>query len=328
MGSATDAEAWPPLPLEAWSDTAATLHRWLQIVGKIRLGHCAWINHWWHSTLYLTSRGLTTSPMFAGTRSFEIDLDFVDHRLNVTTADGARATLALEPEPVAAFHDRLMAALHGIGLEVRIHEMPNELPDAVPFPEDREHCAYDRDAVNRFWRILVQADRVMKTFRGRFIGKCSPVHLFWGALDMAVTRFSGRPAPRHPGGIPHLPDRVTREAYSHEVSSCGFWPGGRRSATRRSTPTRIRSRRDSPRGGRDPTARSTAPTCASSSCPTASSVRRAIPTRRCSTSSSRPMRRQRRWGSGIGTRSSVREGAFPESGPPVGDSHSAPSFDV
>ncbi len=226
MGSPTDDAAWPPLPLDAWSDTAATLHRWLQIVGKIRLGHCPWINHWWHSTLYVTARGLTTSPMFAGTRAFEIDLDFVDHELNVATADGARVTLPLTPESVAAFHDRLMAALRGIGLEIRIHETPNELPDAVPFPEDREHRAYDRDAVNRFWRILVQADRVMKAFRGRFIGKCSPVHLFWGALDMAVTRFSGRPAPEHPGGIPHLPDRVTREAYSHEVSSCGFWPGG------------------------------------------------------------------------------------------------------
>src|SRR4030095_3057598 len=139
--------------------------------------------------------------------------------------DGAHATLALEPESVAAFHNRLMAALGGIGLDVRIHETQNELAAAIPFPEDREHRAYDRDAVNRFWRVLVQADRVMKAFRGRFIGKCSPVHLFWGALDMAVTRFSGRPAPRHPGGIPHLPDRVTREAYSHEVSSCGFWPG-------------------------------------------------------------------------------------------------------
>ncbi len=224
--STADATAWPALPLAAWSDTAATLHRWLQIVGKIRLGHCPWINHWWHSTLYVTARGLTTSPMFAGTRSFQIDLDFIDHRLSVATSEGGYAPLALQPRSVAEFHDRLLDALAGLGLHVRIHETPNELPDAVPFPEDRAHRAYDRDAVHRFWRILVQADRVMKEFRGRFIGKCSPVHLFWGALDMAVTRFSGRPAPPHPGGIPHLPDRVTREAYSHEVSSCGFWPGG------------------------------------------------------------------------------------------------------
>jgi hypothetical protein len=225
MGSATDAAAWPPLPLEAWSDTATTLHRWLQIVGKIRLGHAPWINHWWHSTLYVTSRGLTTSPMFAGTRSFEIAFDFIDHVVDIVSSDAERAAVALEPQSVAVFHDRLMQALGELGIEARIHEKPNELPDAIPFPEDREHRAYDPDAVGRFWRVLVQADRVMKTFRGRFIGKCSPVHFFWGALDMAVTRFSGRRAPEHPGGIPHLPDRVTREAYSHEVSSCGFWPG-------------------------------------------------------------------------------------------------------
>ena len=224
MGT-TDGSAWPPLPLEAWSDTATTLHRWLQIIGKIRLGHCPWINHWWHSTLYVTARGVTTSPMFAGARSFQIDCDFIDHRLYVSTSDGGRGMLALEPQSVAEFHDRLMDALARLELRVHIHETPNELPDAIPFPEDREHRAYDRDAVDRFWRILVQADRVMKEFRGRFIGKCSPVHLFWGALDMAVTRFSGRTAPPHPGGVPHLPDRVAREAYSHEVSSCGFWPG-------------------------------------------------------------------------------------------------------
>jgi hypothetical protein len=218
-------DAWPPLPLDAWSDTATTLHRWLQIVGKIRLGHVPWVNHWWHATFYVTARGVTTSPMFEGTRSFEIGFDFVDHRLHVATSDGRRNELALEPQSVAVFHDRLLAMLAGLDLRVRIHEAPNELPDATPFPEDREHRAYDRDAVHRFWRILVQADRVMKTFRSRFIGKCSPVHLFWGALDMAVTRFSGRPAPEHPGGVPHLPDRVAREAYSHEVSSCGFWPG-------------------------------------------------------------------------------------------------------
>lgn len=222
----TPAEVWPALPLEAWQDTCETLHRWTQIVGKIRLAQGPWLNHSWHTTLYVTARGLTTSPMPHGTRTFEIELDFVDHRLAVRSSDGGTGGFPLEPQTVAAFYARLMGELDALGLHVDIHKRPNELPDTLPFDRDEVHRAFDREYAQRFWRILVQADRVLKRFRGRFIGKCSPVHFFWGAADLAVTRFSGRRAPEHPGGIPNLPDRVTREAYSHEVSSCGFWPGG------------------------------------------------------------------------------------------------------
>jgi Family of unknown function (DUF5996) len=220
-------QAWPRLPLEAWSDTAATLHLWLQIVGKIRLIQSPWINHGWHVTLYVTGRGLTTSPMPYGSRSFEIELDFVGHQAVVRTSDGTHAKVPLQPQSVAEFYRRLMEALSGLGLSVRIRKRPCELPDpVVAFDQDQAHRAYDAEYAHRFWRVLVQADRVFRIFRARFIGKCSPVHLFWGAPDLAVTRFSGRTAPRHPGGVPNLPDRVTREAYSHEVSSCGFWAGG------------------------------------------------------------------------------------------------------
>jgi hypothetical protein len=220
------AEAWPGLPFEPWADTCATLHLWTQIVGKIRLRESAPVNHGWHSTLYVTSRGVTTSPIPQGTRTFQIDFDFIDHLLLVTVSDGSTGRVRLEAKTVAAFYRELMDALHGLGLKVRIHAKPNEVVDPIPFERDEVHRAYDAGAVNRFWRVLVQSDRVFKRFRSGFIGKCSPVHLFWGALDLAVTRFSGRRAPEHPGGIPNLPDRVTREAYSHEVSSCGFWAGG------------------------------------------------------------------------------------------------------
>ena len=224
--SSYDRSAWPALPLSEWIDTRDTLHLWLQIVGKIRLAYSPPVNHAWHTTLYLTARGLTTSPIPYGTRTFQIDFDFIDHRLHVITNGDAVAGLALEPRSVAAFYRELMSELDRLGLHVRIFGRPNELPDPiVPFIEDESHAAYHAGAAERFWRMLVQADRVMKLFRARFIGKCSPVHLFWGAMDMAVTRFSGRTAPEHPGGIPNLPDRVTREAYSHEVSSCGFWAG-------------------------------------------------------------------------------------------------------
>jgi hypothetical protein len=198
---------------------------WTQIVGKIRLRYSAPINHGWHSTLYVTSRGLTTMPIPWGPRTFQIDFDLIDHALLVNTSDGRIARMALQPKTVAAFYRELMDALHGLGVDVRIYAKPNEVPEPIPFEQDEIHRAYDADAVNRFWRALVQSDRVFKRFRSGFIGKCSPVHLFWGALDLAVTRFSGRKAPEHPGGIPNLPDSVTREAYSHEVSSCGFWAG-------------------------------------------------------------------------------------------------------
>jgi hypothetical protein len=219
-------QAWPALPLSAWSDTAATLHMWLQIVGKVRLSCSPWTNHSWHATFYLTSRGLTTSPIPIDTRTFEVVFDFIDHVLQVHASDGRTARLPLEPQSVAAFYRRLMAELRKLDIDVRIHAAPNEVPDAIPFDQNETLRSYDAEYVNRFWRALVQSDRVLKAFRTRFIGKCSPVHLFWGAMDLAVTRFSGRRAPEHPGGIPNLPDRVTREAYSHEVSSCGFWAGG------------------------------------------------------------------------------------------------------
>jgi len=219
-------QAWPSLPFDAWSDTCATLHRWTQIVGKIRLAQSPWINHSWHVTLYVSARGLTTSPVPYGSRVFQIDFDFIDHRIIVQTSDGGIVALPLQPQSVAAFYGSLMRALSTLDLRITIHGRPNEVPDPIPFDQDEGHRAYDPEYVNRFWRALVQADRVFKVFRARFSGKCSPVHFFWGAPDLAVTRFSGRRAPEHPGGIPNLPDWVTREAYSHEVSSCGFWPGG------------------------------------------------------------------------------------------------------
>ncbi len=216
---------WPSLPFMEWKDTCATLHMWTQVVGKIRLVETPWVNHSWHTTLYVTSRGLTTSPIPHGARTFQIDFDFIDHKLIIATSDGEVKTMSLAPRSVADFYEELFARLAEMNLKVRIHTTPNEVVNPIPFEKDYEHASYDAEYANRFWRALVQTDRVFKQFRARFIGKCSPVHFFWGSFDMAVTRFSGRRAPTHPGGIPHLPDWVTREAYSHEVSSCGFWPG-------------------------------------------------------------------------------------------------------
>jgi hypothetical protein len=218
-------DPWPSLPLEAWSDTCATLHLWTQIVGKIRLAQTPPINHSWHVTLYVTASGLSTSPIPYGERTFQIDFDFALHELRVQSSDGRSRALPLEPQSVAEFYARLLEELSKLDLRLRISRMPNEVPNPIRFDRDQTHRAYDREYANRFWRALVQADRVFKQFRGRFLGKVSPVHYFWGAPDLAVTRFSGRRAPEHPGGIPNLPDAVTREAYSHEVSSCGFWPG-------------------------------------------------------------------------------------------------------
>jgi hypothetical protein len=222
----TNDTVWPELPYDAWRDTYETLHMWLQIVGKIRLAQTPWLNHSWHVTLYPTSSGLTTSPIPYEERAFQIDFDFVRHQLCVHATDGRDAAFRLEPQSVATFYRRVMEALAAIDVHVRIHTRPNEVPDAIPFEQDETHRAYDREYAGRFWRVLVQSTRVFNIFRTRFIGKCSPIHLFWGAADLAVTRFSGRTAPPHPGGIPNLPDAVTREAYSHEVASAGFWPGG------------------------------------------------------------------------------------------------------
>jgi hypothetical protein len=220
------ADIWPELPIDAWQDTHATLHLWTQVVGKLRLKQTPWINHSWHVTLYVTASGLTTSPIPYETRTFQVEFDFVRHRLVVTTSDGRREQFPLEPQSVATFYRRVMAALAALDIHVRIYARPNEIPDPIPFVDDEVHRAYDPEYANRYWRILLHAQRVFTAFRARFIGKVSPVHFFWGAPDLAVTRFSGRPAPPHPGGVPGLPDRIVREAYSHEVSSCGFWAGG------------------------------------------------------------------------------------------------------
>jgi len=217
--------AWPALPFPEWQDTATTLHMWTQIVGKVRLTLSPWTNHSWHVTLYVTSRGLTTSPIPHGASTFEIRFDFIDHELRILKSDGAVRILTLRAQSVAKFYQEVMKALAELDLPVSINTMPNEIENPIPFDRDEEHRSYDREYANRFWRVLVQSDRVFKEFRSRFCGKCSPVHFFWGSFDLAVTRFSGRRAPEHPGGVPHLPDAVTREAYSHEVSSCGFWPG-------------------------------------------------------------------------------------------------------
>jgi hypothetical protein len=214
------------LPTASWRETYATLQLWTQIVGKIRLARTPWLNHSWHVTLYVTARGLTTSSIPDGRRSFEIEFDFIDHRLLISTSDGLRRQFAFAGHSVASFYERMMAELAALGIDVAIDEMPNELPDPIRFSQDTQHASYDADAVGRFFRILVGADRVFKQFRTAFLGKASPVHFFWGSFDLAVTRFSGRRAPRHPGGVPHLPDLVVYEAYSHEVSSAGFWPAG------------------------------------------------------------------------------------------------------
>jgi hypothetical protein len=199
---------------------------WTQIVGKIRMALAPKINHWWHSTLYVTPRGLTTSTIPYGTRTFEISFNFLEHHLLIQTSDSITRKIALVPRSVADFYQDVIGTLRGMGIEVRIWTMPQEVQEPIPFEQDYKHAAYDPEYAQRLWRILVQVDRIMTAFRSRFIGKCTPVHFFWGSFDLAVTRFSGRRAPEHPGGVPNMADWVTREAYSHEVSSCGFWPGG------------------------------------------------------------------------------------------------------
>ena len=216
---------WPELPTSAWRDTYATVQLWTQIVGKIRLTKSPWLNHSWHVALYVTPRGLTTSPVPDGARTFQIDFDFIDHRLHISTSDGTHRQFALPGHSVASFYVAVMAALAELGIAVAIDEMPNELPEPVRFSLDSAHASYDPDAIGRFLQILVNGDRVFKQFRTGFLGKASPGQFVWGSFDLAVTRFSGRRAPRHPGGVPNLPDAVAHEAYSHEVSSAGFWPG-------------------------------------------------------------------------------------------------------
>jgi hypothetical protein len=218
-------EAWPALPYAEWRDTRDTLHMWTQIAGKVRMALTPPVNHWWHVPLYLWSRGLTTSPIPYGERSFELSFDFIDHRFEVVCSDGPRRSVQLEPQTTAAFHAAVGQALAEVGVEVRINPRPVEVMDPIRFDQDETHRSYDPDAANRFWRVLLSGTQVMTAFRGRYLGKSSPVHFFWGSFDLAVTRFSGREAPPHPG-VAIMPDFITREAYSHEVSSAGFWPGG------------------------------------------------------------------------------------------------------
>ena len=212
---------WPELPLASWRDTYSTLHMWTQIAGKVRLALSPRVNHWWHVPFYVSARGLTTSPIPCGARVFEVEFDFLRHQVSIHCSDGQTQTVALYPRSVADFYREFMSALATLRIEVKIWKMPVEVPDPIPFDRDNQHASYDRDAVQRFWRILLSTDLVLKEFRGRFTGKCSPVHFFWGSFDLAVTRFSGRRAPERAGA-----DAMTREAYSHECSSAGFWPGG------------------------------------------------------------------------------------------------------
>jgi len=219
-------ERWPELSYSAWKDTRETLHLWTQVIGKIRLAQAPWQNHSWQVTLYVTARGLTTGPMPWSGGSFQIGFDFIDHVLQIRTSDGRLREFSLKPMSVAEFYAGVIVSLADLGIHIRIHTMPNEIPDAIPFDKDTTHKSYDPDYANRFWRVLLAANEVFAKFRTGFLGKVSPVHFFWGSFDLAVTRFSGRIAPKHPGGVPHLPNAVAQEAYSHEVSSAGFWPGG------------------------------------------------------------------------------------------------------
>ncbi|NJO72792.1 MAG: hypothetical protein HC833_02850 [Leptolyngbyaceae cyanobacterium RM1_406_9] len=218
-------DLWPSLDLDAWQDTYTTLHMWTQVVGKIRMVQTPWINHSWHLPLYLTARGLTTTTIPYDNRVFQIDFDFIEHQLQISTSEGQQRTVELAPRSVADFYQAVMEALTDLDISIKINTTPNEVTDPIPFEQDETHQSYDADYANRCWRILLQSERVFREFRSHFAGKVSPVHFFWGSFDLAVTRFSGRPAPEHPGGVPNLPDAVAKEAYSQEVSSAGFWPG-------------------------------------------------------------------------------------------------------
>ncbi|MGB5365025.1 MAG: DUF5996 family protein [Polyangiales bacterium] len=219
-------DRWPDIPYEAWQETSEALHQWLQIVGKYRLAYTPWVNHSWHATFYLSARGFDTSVIHCGDKSVQILFDLIDHQLVCSASDGQSRTLALGSMSVTAFHEQFRSLVDDLGVGIDFDGVPNEVADPIPFADNKAPRPYDADAVYRFWVAMMQVDRVFKRFRTGFLGKVSPVHLFWGSFDLAVTRFSGRTAPRHPGGVPALPDEVTREAYSHEVSSAGFWGGG------------------------------------------------------------------------------------------------------
>lgn len=217
---------WPNLKYEDWANTLDTLHLWTQIVGKLKLSHMPWINHSWHSTFFIGSRGFVSSGIpFGPDKKFETNFDLIAHTLTILTSDGGQETFSLESESVEEFWSHFSNSVHRLGIEANFSHLPNERPDAIPFEQDTVHCTYEQKHVGQFWQILLGADNILQKFRSRYVGKCSPVHFFWGSFDLACSRFSGRRAPEHPGGIPHLPDPITKEAYSHEVSSCGFWPG-------------------------------------------------------------------------------------------------------
>jgi Family of unknown function (DUF5996) len=217
---------WPRLRLADWPETRDTLHMWTQVIGKVRMAHAPLVNHWWQAALYVTPRGLTTSAVPYASGAFDCELDFIDHRLHIRASDGGSRAVPLAPEPVAQFYGRTMTALGELGIHTRIQARPNEVDPAIPFAEDDRHASYDPPAARLFWRQLLQANRVLGEFRAGFLGKVSPVQFFWGAMDLACTRFSGRSAPAHPGGAPNCPDWIMQEGYSHELASCGFWPGG------------------------------------------------------------------------------------------------------
>jgi len=227
MSGAVSSDPWPEAPVNGWLDTCATIHMWSQMVGKVRLARAPVQNHWWHVALYLTARGLTTSAIPDGTRTFQIDFDFLDHRLAIATSDGNLETIPLVSQSISDFYDEFTARLAALGVTVHIWPVPVELVEAIPFGENRSVSEYQPEIAERLWRILSIADMALKRFFSGFLGKASPAHFFWGSFDLAMTRFSGRPAPEHPGGIPNVADWVTREAYSHELWSCGFWPGTR-----------------------------------------------------------------------------------------------------
>ncbi len=294
-------EGWPQLPVAAWEDTRDTVHMWTQIVGKIRLELMPMVNHWWQVPLYVDARGLTTGLMPSGNGGLEIAFDFVEHRLRLDTVSGTTRELALEPRSVADFHDELFARLRELDVDVTIYGRPVEVAVAIPFTEDHDHTSYDAERMHAFWRSLVSAQRVFLEFRARFGGKVSPVHFFWGAFDLAVTRFSGRAAPRHPGGVPNCPPWVMERAYSAEVSSCGYWPGG--AVRGRSTRTPIPSPTTSGTTRWRSTARTSTTTWASSSSRTTASAPPPIPTSCWCRSSSRRTTPRPTWVIGTGRRS-------------------------
>jgi hypothetical protein len=222
----TEQGVWPRLRLSDWAETRDTLHMWTQIVGKVRMAHAPTVNHWWHVTSYVSPRGLTTSAIPYRDGVFDIEFDFVEHQLHIRASDGRRRQVALTAKPVAQFYAETLAALGELDIQTRIYAWPNEVEPAIPFAEDYDHASYEPVAAEQFWRQLLQANRVIGRFRSSFLGKVSPVHFFWGGMDLACTRFSGRPAPPHPGGVPNCPTWVMREGYSHQLASCGFWPGG------------------------------------------------------------------------------------------------------